>query len=303
MEKLLLRDGMSLPKLGLGTFGIKDENMPRAIAAAKDAGIRLFDTSPNYEVDASLGRALKQMGLRREEITIVQKVDTGEQLRPIRIALEKCLARMGTDYIDLYLIHWPFPGRYVDTWRQMNQLCREGLVRSIGVCNFMQHHLSRLIKETDTVPVVNQIELHPLFSQPDTVEYCRRRNIAVMAYTPLGRMNPALINHPLLDSLSRKYGRTVPQIILRWDIQSGFVTIPKSQSPARIRKNSEIFDFCLSDEDMVAINALNCGMRLRFDPDDLSRYPLSPHYRLWLRIRAWTWARKKLLGRDLGADI
>ncbi len=303
METLLLRDGMSLPKLGLGTFGIKDENMPRAIAAARDAGIRLFDTSPNYEVDVSLGQALKQVGLRREEITIVEKVDTREQLQPIRIPLEECLARLGTKYIDLYLIHWPFPGRYVDTWRQMEQLCREGLVRSIGVCNFMPHHLARLIKETDTVPVVNQIELHPLFSQPDTVEYCRRRNIAVMAYTPLGRMNSALINHPLIDSLSRKYDRTVPQIILRWDIQSGFVTIPKSQSPARIRENSEIFDFCLSDVDMAAINALNCGMRLRFDPDDLSRYPLSRHYRLWLRIRAWTSARKELLGRDLGADV
>jgi methylglyoxal/glyoxal reductase len=295
METLLLRDGMNLPKIGLGTFGIRDENMPRAIAAARDAGIRLFDTSPNYEVDVSLGQTFKQVGLRREEITIVEKVDTGEQLQSIRIALEKCLARLGTDYIDLYLIHWPFPGRYVDTWRQMEQLCREGLVRSIGVCNFMPHHLARLIKETDTVPVVNQIELHPLFSQPDTVEYCRRRNIAVMAYTPLGRMNPALINHPLIDSLSRKYGRTVPQIILRWDIQSGFVTIPKSQSPARIRENSDIFDFCLSDADMAAINALNCGMRLRFDPDDLSRYPLSRHYRLWLRARSW--ARKRLLSR------
>lgn len=292
---------MSIPKIGLGTFGIKEENMSRAIAAARDAGIRLFDTSPNYKVDFSLGQALRQVGLRREEITIIEKVDTRDQLQPIRIALEECLARLETDYIDLYLIHWPFPGRYIETWRQMEQLRREGLVKSIGVCNFMPHHLASLIKATDTVPDVNQIELHPLFAQPDTVEYCRRENIAVMAYTPLGRMNPELIDHPLINTLSRKYGKTVAQIILRWDIQSGFVTIPKSQSPVRIRENSEIFDFSLSDADMAAINALDCGMRLRFDPDDLSRYPLSRPYRLWLRIRSLIWARKEkeLLNREL----
>ncbi len=302
MEELLLSNGMSLPQLGLGTFGIKEENMLGAVAAAAEAGIRLFDTSPNYEVDISLGQALKQVGLRREEITIVEKVDTHEQLQPIRIALEESLARLGTDYIDFYLIHWPFPGRYVDTWRQMEQLCAEGLVKAIGVCNFMPHHLSHLIKKTNTVPVVNQIEMHPLFTQPDTVEYCRARDIAIMAYTPLGRMNPALINNPVIESLSKKYGKTVPQVILRWNIQSEFIVIPKSESPRRIRANSEIFDFRLTDKEVSEINSLNCGMRLRFNPDDLSRYPLSRYYRLWRRIRARIWARKEFAGKDLGAN-
>ena len=295
METLLLSDGMSLPVLGMGTFDIKEENMPRAIEAAIAAGIRLFDTSPNYRVDSSLGQALKQTGLRREEIIIVEKIDTREQLKPIRIALEECLARLGTDYIDLYLIHWPFPGRYVNTWLQMEQLCSEGMVKSIGVCNFMPHHLAHLISKSTTVPVVNQIELHPLFTQRNTVEYCRKKDIAVMAYTPLGRMNPALISNLLLESLARKHGKTVPQTILRWHIQSGFIVIPKSESPVHIQQNGSVFDFCLSSEDMAAINALNCDMRFRFDPEDLSRYPLSRPFRFWLEARRW--ARKRLLSR------
>ncbi len=292
MHALRLSDGMSLPVLGMGTFGIKEENMPRAIAAAVAAGIRLFDTAPNYGVEGALGRALTQTGLGREEIIIVEKVDTRDQLKPIRSALEECLARLGTDYIDLYLIHWPFPGRYVATWRQMERLCREGMVKSIGVCNFMPHHLAHLIRKSTTVPVVNQIELHPLFTQRSTVEYCRKNGIAVMVYTPFGRMNPALMSNPLLESLAGKHGKTVPQIILRWDIQSGFSVIPKSESPARIQENGNVFDFCLSDADMAAITALDCGMRFRFDPEDLSRYPLSRPYRFWLEARRW--ARKRL---------
>jgi len=295
MDTLLLSNGMSLPVLGMGTFGIKEENMPRAIEAAIAAGIRLFDTAPNYKVDSSLGQAIKQTGLRREEIIIVEKVDNRDQLKPIRIALEECLARLRTDYIDLYLIHWPFPGRYVNTWLQMEELRSEGMVKSIGVCNFMPHHLAHLIRKSTTVPVVNQIELHPLFTQRNTLEYCRKKDIAVMAYTPLGRMNPALISNPLLESLARKHGKTVPQIILRWHIQSGFIVIPKSESPVRIQQNGNVFDFCLSSADMAAINALNCGMRFRFDPEDFSRYHLSLPYRFWLR--AWSWARKRLLSR------
>ncbi len=291
METLVLGNGMEIPKLGLGTFGIKEESMPAAIEAARKAGIRLFDTSPNYNVDVALGRALKAAGFKREEIVIVEKVETREQFLPIRVALERCLERLATDYIDLYLIHWPFPGRYVKTWVQMEELCREGRVKAIGVCNFMPHHLAPLLEQAEMVPVVNQIERHPLFAQQDTVEYCRRKGIAVMAYTPLGRMNAALIGNPVVESLARKYGRTVPQIILRWNVQSGCVVIPKSESPVRIAENSRIFDFCLAEEDMAAINGLDCGMRLRFDPDDLSRYRFPPLYGLRLRIREWRRAR------------
>lgn len=288
MEKTLLSGGMGIPKLGLGTFNIKEENMRPAITASIEAGIRLFDTAPNYHVDVALGQALRQTGLRREEVMIVEKVDTLQQLHPIRRALEGCLDRLKTDYIDLYLMHWPFPGRYVDTWLQMEQLFREGLVRSIGVCNFMPHHLAPLLTKANMVPTVNQIEMHPLFTQKETVDYCRKRGISIMSYTPLGRMAPALINSPLLASLAQKYSKTVPQIILRWNVQSGFIVIPKSDSPRRIRENSEIFDFSLSGTEMTGINALDCGMRLRFDPDDLRRYPLGRFHRLWLRMRAWT---------------
>ena len=175
----------------------------------------------------------------------------------------------------------------------MEQLCHREMVKSIGVCNFMPHHLANLIRKSTTVPVVNQIELHPLFTQRNTVEYCRKKDIAVMAYTPLGRMNPALISNPLLESLARKHDKSVPQIILRWHIQSGFVAIPKSESPVRIHQNSDVFDYCISSADMAAINALNCGLRLRFDPEDFSRYPLSRPYRFWLR--AGSWAREWLL--------
>ena len=296
MKTVLLNNGMRLPLLGLGTFGMKEASILSAIAAAKEAGIRLFDTSPNYKVDVSLGQAFKQVGLRREEITIVEKVDTSDQLLPIGISLENCLKRLNMDYIDLYLIHWPFPGRYIDTWKQMERFCREGVVKAIGVCNFMPHHLEPLLKGADIVPAVNQIELHPLFTQKDTVEYCRKNDVAVMAYTPLGRMNPALIDNPVIQTLAEKYGKTAPQIILRWNIQSEFIVIPKSESPVRIRENSEIFDFCLLDEEIAAIDALNCNSRFRFDPDDLSRYPLSLSFkrRLSLQIRAWKWKLKHL---------
>ncbi|BBO80264.1 glyoxal reductase [Desulfosarcina ovata subsp. sediminis] len=280
---------------------MKEENILSAVSAAKEAGIRVFDTSPNYKVDISLGQAFKQVGLRREEIIIVEKVDTSDQLFPIGISLENCLKRLDIDYIDLYLIHWPFPERYIDTWKQMEQFCREGIVKSIGVCNFMPHHLDPLLKKADIIPAVNQIELHPMFTQIATVEYCRRNKIAVMAYTPLGRMNKALINNPLIISLARKYGKTVPQIILRWDTQSNIIVIPKSESPLRIRENGEIFDFCLLDEEIAAINALNCDMRLRFDPDDLSRYPLSlsRKYRLKILIHAWAWKLKHFMKTSL----
>jgi len=300
METLLLNNGMRLPLLGLGTFGMKEKNILSAVAAAQEVGIRLFDTSPNYHVDLSLGLALKQVGLKREEIIIVEKVDTTEQLIPIGISLENCLKRLGTDYIDLYLIHWPFPGRYIDTWKQMERFCQEGIVKSIGVCNFMPHHFDSLLKKANIIPAVNQIELHPLFTQKNTVEYCRRNNIAIMAYTPLGRMNPALIDNHLIKVLARKYNKTVPQIILRWDVQSNVIVIPKSESPLRIRENCEIFDFCLLDEEIAAIDALNCDMRFRFDPDDLSRYPLSlsPKRRLSLQMRAWAWKWKHFFRTD-----
>ncbi len=293
METLFLHNGMEIPKLGLGTFDIKEENMQYAIEASVEVGIRLFDTSPNYKVDVSLGQALKKTGINREEIIIIEKVDTREQLSPIRNALERCLARLGTDYIDIYLMHWPFPGRYIDTWLQMDKLRREGMIKSIGVCNFMPHHLDHLIKRTKIIPSINQIELHPLFTQRNTVEYCRKKSIAIMAYTPLGRMNPELINNPCIKSLAKKYNRTVTQIILKWDVQSNFIVIPKSESPVRIRENADVFDFILSDADMEAINALDCGMRLRFDPDDLSRYPLSPSFRFYLKSKHWI--KKRLL--------
>lgn len=273
MEYITLNNGIAIPKLGLGTFGMNEEKLPEAVKKASDVGIRLFDTSPNYKNDKLLGLALKEVNVAREELLIVEKVDSNQQLGSIRQALENCLKRLDLSYLDMYLIHWPFPDRYIKTWKQMEKLHEEGLIKTIGVCNFRPHHLEPLLAKANIVPAINQMEMHPLFTQMDSVEICRKNNIAIMSYTPLARMDKKLIENELLQSLAQKYDKTVPQIILRWNTQLDYVVIPKTENPKRIVENTSIWDFKLTEEELKQISALNQDYRVRFDPDDLSRYP------------------------------
>lgn len=280
MNYITLNNGIIVPQIGIGTFAIGEKNMDLAISTSIDNSYRLFDTSPNYENDVFLGQSIKKLTVERNEISIVGKIDTKEQRHSIRGALEGSLERLGVDYIDMYLIHWPYPKYYIKTWKKLEKLYEEGLIKSIGVCNCNVHHLEPLINKANIIPAVNQIEMHPLFTQMDTVEYCNRKGIKIMAYSPLARMNSELVNCKLLNELANKYEKTVPQIILKWDIQNGFIVIPKSQNPSRIRQNIDIFDFDLSIKEMDQISSLNKDHRVRFDPDDLSRYPKSLYKRV-----------------------
>lgn len=273
MEYVKLNNGVLLPQLGLGTFKNDESILKRITPVSIKFGYQLFDTSPNYKNDVFLGREINKLDVDRKHFFICEKVDTFEQLNSIRQALERCLKRLNTDYIDMYLMHWPYPNRYLKTWKQMEILYKEGLVKTIGVCNFKKHHLSHLMSKATIIPAVNQIELHPLFTQCETVSFCKENNIQIMAYTPLARMNPLLIDNKLLNNLSKTYSKTIPQIILRWNIQQGFIVIPKSSNVNRIEENINIFDFKISTEDMTSISGLNNNFRVRFDPDDLSRYP------------------------------
>jgi diketogulonate reductase-like aldo/keto reductase len=273
MERIFLGGGYSIPQLGLGTYGIGQSGMYVAIKSAIENGISLFDTSPNYKNDSYLMEALKELAVHRNEYQIITKIDSVEQLYSARKAVNNCLKRMNIEYIDLYLMHWPHPKRYLKIWKEMEQLQSEGVLKRIGVCNFMPHHMEPLLNIANEKPCVNQIELHPLFTQSSTVEYCKKQGIQIMSYTPLARMDALLIRNPFLESLANKYSKTVQQIILRWNVQRGFCVIPKSSNPARIRQNADIFDFEMTVEEIDEITNLNINKRYRFDPDDLSRYP------------------------------
>ncbi len=273
MEYITLNNGIVVPKLGLGTFGMQKDKISGVIGKAEELGIRLFDTSPNYKNDKLLGDTLRTLPVKREDLFIVTKVDSDQQLGSIREALEGCLKRMDLTYIDMYLIHWPFPGRYIKTWKQMEKLQEEGLIKTIGVCNFRPHHLAPLLAKANIPPAIDQMEMHPLFTQMDSVRMCQENGIAVMSYTPLARMDKKLIENEVLVSIAAKYGKTVPQVILRWNTQLDYIVIPKTENPQRIVENTAIWDFMLTEEELARISGLNQDYRVRFDPDDLSRYP------------------------------
>ena len=273
-DKLDLQLSNQIPLLGLGTFGLNDnKSIQKVMKSAMENEIFLIDTSPNYFNDVYIGNAIKTLNIDRKRIQIMHKIDSDEQLYSVRKALVKCLKRMKVDYIDFYLMHWPFPEIYLNTWKQMERLKDEGLVTNIGVCNCKPHHLEPLLNICNYKPAVNQIELHPFFTQEETTMFCNNNNIRVISYTPLARMDEQLISHPLLKSIAMRYNKTVPQIILRWNIEKGYSVIPKSSKPEHIKNNSKIFDFKLTDSDIRDITCLNINKRFRFDPDDLSRYP------------------------------
>lgn len=179
---------------------------------------------------------------------------------------------MNIEYLDLYLMHWPYPDKFKNTWREMEKIYDEGLVRAIGVCNFCEHHFKALFQSANIIPAINQIELHPLFSQSKTVNFCKQNKIQIMSYSPLARMDKNLIENSNLIKLSKKYNKTVVQIILRWNIELDYSTITKTSTFKRIHENIDIFDFTLSDQEINLINNLNRDYRIRFDPDDMSRY-------------------------------
>jgi len=262
-----LNDGNSIPQVGLGVWQTPPEDTERAVAAALATGYRHIDTAAIYHNETETGRGIAASGVPREEIFVTTKVWNADHgFDRTLAAFDASLARLGLDYLDLYLIHWPVPeqNRYVETFRALARLREEGRVRSIGVSNFEPEYLRVLIDETGIVPAVNQIELHPRLQQRQLRRVNAELGIATEAYSPLGQ--GSLLSHPAITGIAEAHGRTPAQVLIRWHIQLGNIVIPKSVHPDRIASNFDVFDFELSDQDMASIAALDDGTRLCPDP-------------------------------------
>ena len=265
----VLNNGVHMPWLGLGVWQTQDgDEVVNAVRYAVKAGYRLIDTAKAYNNEQGVGQGIRECGVPREELFITTKLWNADQGYESTLkAFEGSRKRLGLEYIDLYLIHWVKPATYRDTWKAMVKLYQDGRVRAIGVSNHQTYHIDTLIEDTGVVPAVNQVERHPLLTQYPLLDYCNQKGIRMQAYSPLMR---GAMDHPVLDTLAKKYGKTSAQIILRWDVQNGVAVIPKSVREARIVENGDIFDFELSAEDMAAIDGMNRDHRLVGDPDHVT---------------------------------
>jgi diketogulonate reductase-like aldo/keto reductase/polysaccharide pyruvyl transferase WcaK-like protein len=270
MPCVRLNTGADMPLVGLGTYPMRGLPLGAAVVRALRAGYRRFDTASAYGNERGLGMALKTAPWRasREPLFLTTKLSNREQREgTVRAALAGSLRRLGVPRVDLYLMHWPLPDTFTDSWRQMEELFHEGAVGAIGVCNCHPHHLDRLLRGASVVPAVNQVELHPLLSQKPLLDYCQARGIVVEAYSPFARMHPRLVRHPDLMKMAERYGKTVPQIILRWDVQQGIPAAPKTSHRRRLAENLAVFDFELTGRDMEVLDGLNEEFRVRYNPD------------------------------------
>ncbi len=267
---ITLNDGSTIPQIGLGTYQASPDGTAAMVEAALGTGYRHIDTAMIYRNEAGVGEGLRASGLAREDVYVTTKVwNTDQGFDAALAACSASLDRLGVDYVDLYLVHWPAPmnGLYVDTWRALIRLREEGRVRAIGVSNFNADHLDRIIAETGVVPVVNQIECHPAFQQVELRAANVARGVAIQSWSPLGQGE--LLGDPVLQGIAQKHGRTVAQVALRWHIQNGLIVIPKTMHPARMRENLGVFDFALDADDLAKIATL-ARADGRMGPDPLT---------------------------------
>lgn len=261
-------DGNSIPQVGLGVWQTPDNEATTAVKAALEAGYRHVDTAAIYENEEGVGRGLKASGVAREDIFLTTKLWNSEQGYDTTLkAFDASLKRLGTDYVDLYLIHWPAPkkGLFVETWKAFVKLKEEGRARSIGVSNFYPEHVEKIVAETGVTPVINQIELHPDFQQTAARAFHEKHKIITQSWSPLGQGK--LLTHAVIGKIAAKHGRTPAQVIIRWHIDSGLVVIPKSVTPSRIEENFKVFDFALDQDDMAELAKLDsAGARIGPDP-------------------------------------
>lgn len=268
IPNLIQNDGRPIPQVGLGIYGPDDSGTADAVDAALSLGYRLIDTAALYGNEIGVGEGIRRSGVDRAEIYVTTKLaDDQHGYDSALRAFDTSITKLGLDYVDLYLIHWPLPGvdKYVETWRAFEKLLGDGRVRSIGVSNFQPAHLDRLAAETDVTPVCNQIELHPGFQNDAVRRANAARGILTVAWSPLGRGR--VFGNPVLAEIAARHDKTVAQIVLRWQVQLGNVVIPKSITPQRLRENLEIWDFSLDDDDMAAVAAQETGVRTGDDPD------------------------------------
>lgn len=267
-DTVQLHNGVKMPRLGFGVFKVEEgSEVVESVKTALEVGYRSIDTAAIYKNEAGVGQAIQESNVPREELFITTKVWNKDQGYESTLkAFDESLEKLGLDYVDLYLIHWPVEGKYKETWKAIEKLYEDGRTKAIGVCNFNVHHLEDLMKDANVKPMVNQIEFHPKLTQEEVRSFCNKENIYVEAWSPL--MHGKLLDHPMLKGMGEKYGKSPAQVILRWDLQHDIITIPKSVNPSRIRENANIFDFSLTDDEMKQIDELNENERFGPDPDN-----------------------------------
>lgn len=268
-DTVTLNNGVKMPGFGLGVYKVDDGDVViRSVKFALKHGYRSIDTASFYDNEAGVGQGIKESGVPREEIFVTSKVWNDEQGYDSTLkAFETSLNKLEMDYLDLYLIHWPVPGRFKETWRALEKLYAEGKVRAIGVSNFNVDHLKDLLADCNVKPAINQVEYHPHLAQPELLSFCENESIQLEAWSPLKR--GALLDETTIVEIAQKYEKTPAQIILRWDVQTNVITIPKSVNDLRIIENADIFDFSLTEEDVERINKLNINDRRGANPDHL----------------------------------
>jgi diketogulonate reductase-like aldo/keto reductase len=277
---ITLNNGTKIPVIGNGPgiLGYKSKIGPKlfeerkfinAIAHSLQIGFSLFDYSAAYGNERLIGKAVHKSGIKRENLFLTTRVSNPQQLKGnIREEFFKTLEYYKTDYVDLYMFHWPVTGVYTNTWKQMEQLYKEGYCKAIGVANCHQHHLEEIFKTAEFTPQINQFEVHPLFTQKALIAYCQSKGITVEAYTPIARLDDRLIRLPALKAIARKYNKSVIQVVLKWHIQNGRIPVVRSLNKKRQLENISIFDFELTGDDLKTIDGFNINSRLRYDPDN-----------------------------------
>ena len=263
-----LNNGFKMPWLGFGVFQINDgQEVAQAVGNALEIGYRSIDTAAVYKNERGVGKAIRESGIPREDIFLTTKVwNDAMRAKRTLAAFEESLARLETDYVDLYLVHWPVEGCYQETWQDMEKIYQSGRAKAIGVSNFLIHHLEDILRDSQIIPSVNQVEFHPFLVQSELLTFCQKHKIQVEAWSPL--MQGQIVNEQAVQKLAEKYQKTPAQIVLRWDLQHEVVTIPKSTHSNRITENAQIFDFELSQEDMDILDSLDEGKRVGPDPDN-----------------------------------
>lgn len=272
VPEITLNDGARIPQLGFGVYKVAPDETAAAVRTALEVGYRHLDTAAMYRNEAGVGRGIREAGVDRADVYVTSKLDNGfHEPDAARRAFDDTLTAIGSDYVDLYLIHWPLPTRYggdfVSTWRTLEEFAADGRARSIGVSNFHVPHLQRLAAETDTVPAVDQVEAHPYFTNASVRDYCKQHGIAFQAWSPLGR--GTLLDDPVVQRVAAAADRSPAQVVLRWHLQRGDVVFPKSVSPDRIAQNFAVFNFELGADDVAAIDGLDRGAagRVGSNPD------------------------------------